>query len=632
MQNGKSAFTDANGRPLIAGNVAFYSVGTNTPKDTWRDPAQTVLNTNPVMLDARGEASIYGSGPYRQVLRDFAGNLIWDQIIPDMYAPINEAINTFALSAITQIENVAALRQLSKLFYRNAQTRGYYSVGDNGSGRYYLDTTDVTTADNGGTVIVASDGGRWKLIHDGSTTFRQWGCKGDGITADTVAFQSAVTNGTLAGIKLELPSGNYLLTGVIKLPTSNVCITGGGNKSQISWAHTGHLFDSLATGTNTARYHSFDRFKIMSTIVRSSDEDDAAYAFNFGSGVVRSNWEDIELITDGVASHGPYGFFSSDMNSTQDTLNFNNIEINGFIGIGYNFSKGSSVWVRGGRVIGTSQAEEDSVGMLFNGGMGGVWIWGTDLIFCGTALWTTKNNGSSNREIFLTHGCADSCGAFGYRLDDSCYFSATGIWAASCNIANFLLQGTFDGILNISGGSIFNGGAYGLGGPGDGLVINAASRVSLDGVAFRSNLGFGLRHPVGNQPLLMTIGDCTFSNNGANSIGGIRTRVDGCTFAENTTPLNITSPTAGCKITNTSGVNDTINIVTPSMPTSGFDLVVGTYSPVIAYLQGGSVSAVSINGVVVINTSNISIPLSPGDVVRLTFTSAPNWTWVRADL
>jgi lysophospholipase L1-like esterase len=84
VQNGKQSFSDVNGRPLIGGKVYFFAPGTDTPKDTWQDYAQTVLNTNPVILDARGEASIYGGSSYRQVLRDSAGNLIWDQYLPDL--------------------------------------------------------------------------------------------------------------------------------------------------------------------------------------------------------------------------------------------------------------------------------------------------------------------------------------------------------------------------------------------------------------------------------------------------------------------------------------------------------------------------------------------------------------------
>lgn len=80
---GKSTYVDSNGRPLMGGKIHFYDAGTQTPRNTWKDVLKTVLNTNPVILDARGQASIYGEGTYRQVLTDSAGNLIFDQVIND---------------------------------------------------------------------------------------------------------------------------------------------------------------------------------------------------------------------------------------------------------------------------------------------------------------------------------------------------------------------------------------------------------------------------------------------------------------------------------------------------------------------------------------------------------------------
>lgn len=83
LPNGKQQFIDANGNPLASGSVSFYIPSTTTPKDTWQDSGATILNTNPIILDASGEAIIYGSGVYRQVVYDSAGNLIWDQITAD---------------------------------------------------------------------------------------------------------------------------------------------------------------------------------------------------------------------------------------------------------------------------------------------------------------------------------------------------------------------------------------------------------------------------------------------------------------------------------------------------------------------------------------------------------------------
>lgn len=79
LPNGRQQFLDANGNPLAGGLVYFYIPNTTTPKDTWQDAGKSALNTNPVVCDARGQATIYGEGDYRQILQDAAGNQIWDK-------------------------------------------------------------------------------------------------------------------------------------------------------------------------------------------------------------------------------------------------------------------------------------------------------------------------------------------------------------------------------------------------------------------------------------------------------------------------------------------------------------------------------------------------------------------------
>jgi hypothetical protein len=81
---GRTQFLDANGTPLVGGTVTFYIPGTTVLTNTWQDRALTTLNTNPVVLDGLGSAVIWGSGTYRQVVHDVAGNLLWDQLVTDV--------------------------------------------------------------------------------------------------------------------------------------------------------------------------------------------------------------------------------------------------------------------------------------------------------------------------------------------------------------------------------------------------------------------------------------------------------------------------------------------------------------------------------------------------------------------
>ncbi len=75
---GRWQFLDENGDPLVGGLVYHYNVGGLTPKDTWDSYTQETLNSNPIVLDARGEASIWGVGRYRQILKKANGDTIWD--------------------------------------------------------------------------------------------------------------------------------------------------------------------------------------------------------------------------------------------------------------------------------------------------------------------------------------------------------------------------------------------------------------------------------------------------------------------------------------------------------------------------------------------------------------------------
>lgn len=71
-------FLDNNGVPLAGGKLFTYVPKSTTPKMTWMDSLLTQANTNPIILDSAGRATIWGNGLYREVLQDVNGNLIWD--------------------------------------------------------------------------------------------------------------------------------------------------------------------------------------------------------------------------------------------------------------------------------------------------------------------------------------------------------------------------------------------------------------------------------------------------------------------------------------------------------------------------------------------------------------------------
>lgn len=75
---GRFSAEDAAGAPLVGGLLHTYSSGTTTPKTTYSDPGLTAANTNPIALNARGEAQVWlGSGAYSMRLTDADGVTIW---------------------------------------------------------------------------------------------------------------------------------------------------------------------------------------------------------------------------------------------------------------------------------------------------------------------------------------------------------------------------------------------------------------------------------------------------------------------------------------------------------------------------------------------------------------------------
>lgn len=55
----KPQYFDANGAPLASGQLFAYEAGTSTKATTYSDAALTTANTNPIVLDAAGRASIF---------------------------------------------------------------------------------------------------------------------------------------------------------------------------------------------------------------------------------------------------------------------------------------------------------------------------------------------------------------------------------------------------------------------------------------------------------------------------------------------------------------------------------------------------------------------------------------------
>lgn len=79
FNNPRKHFSDQNG-PLAGGKLYTYRAGTTTPLATYIDSTETTPNTNPIILDANGEASVWlGSDTYKMVLTDANDVVLWTE-------------------------------------------------------------------------------------------------------------------------------------------------------------------------------------------------------------------------------------------------------------------------------------------------------------------------------------------------------------------------------------------------------------------------------------------------------------------------------------------------------------------------------------------------------------------------
>lgn len=77
LPNGKQQFFTTPGVPAVGYKLATFAAGTVANQTTWQDAGKIAANTNPIILDARGEAVIFWDGAYKVQLQDSTGAPIW---------------------------------------------------------------------------------------------------------------------------------------------------------------------------------------------------------------------------------------------------------------------------------------------------------------------------------------------------------------------------------------------------------------------------------------------------------------------------------------------------------------------------------------------------------------------------
>jgi hypothetical protein len=191
--------------PLVGGRVYTFDTGTNNPRTTWQDAAQTAPNVNPIVLDARGEATIFWSGAYRVRLEDALGNTVWT--VDGVSAGIDELRSDLA-NLVSASLGARLVGFNPTLAYASSTVGGFlHSIYGRTAGEIAAAVTPVSYFYPPGHV----------LRYGTNTT--------PGTTDMTTAFQSAA----LSSLNPYAPPDTYLITGSIPLRDNQYWTLDGAN-------------------------------------------------------------------------------------------------------------------------------------------------------------------------------------------------------------------------------------------------------------------------------------------------------------------------------------------------------------------------------------------------------------------
>lgn len=212
LPEGKQSYTNSVGAPLVGGKVYTFDSGTNNPRVTYADAAATVPNANPVILDARGEATIFWNGAYKIVLKDAADVTIWT--VDGIQTP--ESPGSAATLQADLLNTADVLKGDAYIGVKRALTGAVSQILHN-----------------------------W-IEHTAPTPF-DFGAVGDNVADDSGAFALwATAIAGKAGFIPNPPVAFKLLTGVVFAP--NTTVKGAGKHSAImNWFGTGPCFRSVGT-------------------------------------------------------------------------------------------------------------------------------------------------------------------------------------------------------------------------------------------------------------------------------------------------------------------------------------------------------------------------------------------------
>jgi hypothetical protein len=251
-------FLAADGTPLAGGLLYTYNAGTTTPAPTWVDSAGTFLNSNPIVLDAGGFATIYvGIQSYKLCVANASNVQQW---CVDNINPFQIQSGTTFAGPITFSNLMNALDggSFAGTFTGNPTFSGnpIFSGAPNFTGAFSLTGAGIL------------QGVVYPWIDPMASTY---GAKCDGTTDDSTALQAALSAAVSADIVLKLPPGKTCLfaTGLVTTASPRIegyfdISSGGGGPPNLKYTGTGTAI-TVNNGITLIYNPNFKHFYLLNT-------------------------------------------------------------------------------------------------------------------------------------------------------------------------------------------------------------------------------------------------------------------------------------------------------------------------------------------------------------------------------
>ena len=335
----KMQFLDASGAPLVGGLLYTYNAGTTTPQPTYTDSTGATANTNPVVLNARGEANIWlGAATYKFKLCDANNTEIWT--VDNISAPTTALSPVLSGNVIIDSSSSGAALKIVQtgtgpiFVAQNVNDPDTTPVIIDANNNLGIQTTSPGAAldvGNAGSIWLSNNGvARTIMSADASnSTFAANGARGiilstNGSNQVTVSSAGATT---LAGA-LTVSTGGAAITGDSSITGTLTATTFSGAWANIP-AGTVMLFVQTAAPTGWTKSTTHDNKALRVVSGAASSGGSVAFTTAFASQAVSGTNASYTLQIADIPSH-THTATVTDPGHVHSYSNFNGTGGNGY--------------------------------------------------------------------------------------------------------------------------------------------------------------------------------------------------------------------------------------------------------------------------------------------------------------